>query len=323
VLRAAHAGLSLGVPMARKPIQTVLIVGYGVMGKGVSATFADAGFATTVRSSRADSLTDLTAGVTATKDFPAAAPDLVIEFVPEDVAVKRKVFAEIEAAYPDDDVIIATGTSGMALEDLSAELKRPELFTGIHYFMPADTTAVAEVMAGPGAPADVVDAVADAVQRTGKEIVTLYKPIVGFLINRLQHIILHEAYYLVEEGVATPADIDMAARKMLAPRMCLNGLIEQKDTSGLEIHALAQRSIVPELHPTDTPNPLIQDMVARGEVGLSAGKGFYDWDGCDVDAVRKQSSERLRKLTKFLDEEVSEYAPGTKPKTRELKRGRT
>jgi 3-hydroxybutyryl-CoA dehydrogenase len=309
--------------MARKPIQTVLIVGYGVMGKGVSATFADAGFATTVRSSRADSLTDLTAGVTATKDFPAAAPDLVIEFVPEDVAVKRKVFAEIEAAYPDDDVIIATGTSGMALEDLSAELKRPELFTGIHYFMPADTTAVAEVMAGPGAPADVVDAVADAVQRTGKEIVTLYKPIVGFLINRLQHIILHEAYYLVEEGVATPADIDMAARKMLAPRMCLNGLIEQKDTSGLEIHALAQRSIVPELHPTDTPNPLIQDMVARGEVGLSAGKGFYDWDGCDVDAVRKQSSERLRKLTKFLDEEVSEYAPGTKPKTRELKRGRT
>ena len=54
----------------------------------------------------------------------------------------------------------------------------------------------------------------------------------------------------------------MAARKMLAPRMCLNGLIEQKDTSGLEIHALAQSSIVPELHSVDTPNPLIQDMVA-------------------------------------------------------------
>jgi len=187
--------------------------------------------------------------------------------------------------------------------------------------MPAESTAVAEVMAGPGAPAEVVDAVADAVRRTGKEIVTLYKPIVGFLINRLQHIILHEAYYLVEEGVATPADIDMAARKMLAPRMCLNGLIEQKDTSGLEIHALAQRSIVPELHPIEIPNPLIQDMVARGEVGLSAGRGFYDWDGCDVDRVRKQSSERLRKLSKFLDEEVSEYAPHTKPKTRELKRG--
>jgi len=306
----------------KSPIQSVLIIGYGVMGRGVSATFAAAGFDTMVKSSRAAELVDLPEGVTATADFPADAPDLVIEFVPEDVAIKQQVFAGVEAAWPDDDVIIATGTSGMSLEKLAEGLTKPELFTGVHYFMPADTTAVAEVMAGPGAPAEVVDAVADAVRRTGKEIVTLYKPIVGFLINRLQHIILHEAYYLVEEGVATPADIDMAARKMLAPRMCLNGLIEQKDTSGLEIHALAQSSIVPELHPVDTPNPLIQDMVARGEVGLSAGKGFYDWDGCDVDLVRKQSSERLRKLSKFLDDEVSEYAPGTKPKTRELKRGR-
>jgi 3-hydroxybutyryl-CoA dehydrogenase len=307
---------------SKAPIQSVLIIGYGVMGRGVSATFAAAGFDTMVKSSRAAELDDLPAGVTATADFPADAPDLVIEFVPEDVTIKQQVFAGVEAAWPDDDVIIATGTSGMSLDILAEPLAKPELFTGVHYFMPADTTAVAEVMAGPGAPAEVVDAVADAVRRTGKEIVTLYKPIVGFLINRLQHIILHEAYYLVEEGVATPEDIDMAARKMLAPRMCLNGLIEQKDTSGLEIHALAQSSIVPELHPVDTPNPLIQDMVARGEVGLSAGKGFYDWDGCDVDLVRKQSSERLRKLSKFLDDEISEYAPGTKPKTRELKRGR-
>lgn len=305
-----------------KQVQSVLIVGYGVMGQGVSATFAAAGFETIVKSSRAADLDNLPDGVVAVADFPDKAPDLVIEFVPEDVPIKQEVFASIEAAYPDDEVIIATGTSGMSLDVLGEKLQRPELFTGIHYFMPADTTAVAEVMAGPGAPAEVVDAVADAVRRTGKEIVTLYKPIVGFLINRLQHIILHEAYYLVEEGVATPADIDMAARKMLAPRMCLNGLIEQKDTSGLEIHALAQRSIVPELHSVDTPNPLIQDMVARGEVGLSAGQGFYDWEGCDVDLVRKQSSERLRKLSKFLDEEVSEYAPGTKPKSRELKRGR-
>tara|TARA_A100001037_G_scaffold255353_1_gene240903 strand:+ start:164 stop:1102 length:939 start_codon:yes stop_codon:yes gene_type:complete len=303
-------------------LQSVLIVGYGVMGQGVSATFAAAGFETIVKSSRAAELDDLPEGVVAVAEFPEKAPDLVIEFVPEDIPIKQEVFASIEAAYPNDQVIIATGTSGMSLEKLGEKLQRPELFTGIHYFMPADTTAVAEVMAGPGAPAEIVEAVADAVRRTGKEIVTLYKPIVGFLINRLQHIILHEAYYLVEEGVATPADIDMAARKMLAPRMCLNGLIEQKDTSGLEIHALAQRSIVPELHAVDTPNPLIQDMVARGEVGLSAGQGFYDWDGCDVDLVRKQSSERLRKLSKFLDEEVSEYAPGTQPKTRELKRGR-
>ena len=303
-----------------KPIQSVLIVGYGVMGKGVSSTFAKAGFDTVVKSRRAASLSDLPDGVTAVADFPDPPPDLVIEFVPEEVPVKQQVFAEVEAAYPGSEVIIASGTSGMSLEVLAENMESPERFVGIHYFMPADTTAVVEVMAGPGAPEDTVDRVAEALQRTGKETVVLYKPIVGFLINRLQHIILHEAYYLIEEGVATPADIDMAARKMLAPRMCLNGLIEQKDTSGLEIHGLAQRSIVPELHPVDTPNPLLQDMIARGETGLSAGMGFYDWDGCDVDLVRKQSSERLRKLSTFLDTEVAEYAPATKPKPRELKR---
>ena len=305
------------------PIRSVLIVGYGVMGRGVAATYAAAGFATTVKSSRAASLTDLPDGVAAVAVWPPAAPDLVIEFVPEDVAVKQAVFAEIEAAYPGDAApIVATGTSGMPLEDLTGDLARPERFVGIHYFMPADTTAVAEVMAGPDTPKETVDAVADAVRATGKQAVVLYKPIVGFLINRLQHIILHEAYWLVEEGVATPADIDMAARLMLAPRMCLNGLIEQKDTSGLEIHAMAQRSIVPNLHPVERPNELIQDMVARGEVGLSAGKGFYDWEGCDTDAVRKQSSARLRKLMTFLETEVSGYAPGTQPRSRVLRRGR-
>jgi 3-hydroxybutyryl-CoA dehydrogenase len=307
----------------RKPIRSVLIVGYGVMGQGVAGTFAAAGFETIVKSGRAAALTGLPDGVSAVADWPATPPDLVIEFVPEDVAIKQAVFAGIEIAYPGDAApVVATGTSGMDLVELAANLKRPERFVGIHYFMPADTTAVAEVMAGPGAPAETVDAVAEAVRRTGKEAVVLYKPIVGFLINRLQHIILHEAYWLVEEGVATPADIDMAARRMLAPRMCLNGLIEQKDTSGLGIHAMAQRSIVPRLHPVDTPNPLIQDMVARGEVGLSAGRGFYDWQGCDVAAVRRQSSERLRKLTAFLESEVSGYAPGTQPRPRALERGR-
>ncbi len=120
----------------RKPIQIVLIYGYGVMGKGVSATFADAGFETIVKSSRASELSDLPNGVTAVADLPETAPDLVIEFVPEDAEIKQRVFAEIEDAYPDDEVIIATGTSGASLVDLGAKLKRPHLFTGIHYFMP-------------------------------------------------------------------------------------------------------------------------------------------------------------------------------------------
>lgn len=252
--------------------------------------------------------------------LPAKAPDLVLELVPEDVAVKQAVYAEIEAAYPDGDVLIATGTSGLDLVELGARLKRPERFLGMHYFMPADKALVVEVMAGAMTPAAAVDAVAAALRRTGKEPVVLYKPIVGFLVNRLQHAILHEAYYLIEAGVASAADIDHAARRMLAPRMCLNGLIQQKDISGLKIHADAQSSIVPQLFHNHAPNPMLQEMVKRGESGLAAGKGFYDWAGCDVETVRRQASEQLGRLQQFLDHDLGAAAPGTQPANRDPRR---
>ncbi len=303
-------------------IRTILIYGYGVMGRGVARTFAESGFETVVRSSRAGQLGDLPQGATAVPELPRTAPDLVIELVPEEVAAKRAVYAEIEAAYPDADILIASGTSGLDLVELAAGLKRPERFLGLHYFMPADKALVVEVMAGPATPAATVDRVAAALRRCGKEPVVLYKPIVGFLVNRLQHAILHEAYYLIETGVASAADIDHAARRMLAPRMCLNGLIQQKDVSGLRIHADAQASIVPQLFHNAVPNPMLQAMARSGETGLAEGKGFYDWTGCDVEAVRRQASEQLGKLQEFLDSPLLAPAPHTQPAPRDPRRGK-
>ena len=300
-----------------KKIQTVLNYGYGVMGQGVARTFAKAGFDTIIRSSRAAELKDLPAGVRAVAKLPETPPDLVLELVPEEIKTKQAVYLEVEAAYPGADVIIATGTSGLDLVELAKPLKHPERFIGLHYFMPADQALVVEVMAGPVTPAALVDLCADVLRRTGKEPVVLYKPIVGFLVNRLQHAILHEAYYLIEAGVASAADIDHAARRMLAPRMCINGLIAQKDLSGLSIHAGAQASIVPELFHNGVPNPMLQNMVKRGETGTAAGKGFYTWDGCDTEAVRKQASVQLAKLTEFLDSDVFKSAPKTQPKPRD------
>jgi 3-hydroxybutyryl-CoA dehydrogenase len=250
--------------------------------------------------------------------LPKDAPDLIIEFVPEDVRIKQSVYAEIEAAYsndaPENAPLVASGTSGLDLVELARKMRRPDRFLGVHYFMPADTAPVVEVMAGLTTPRAEVDRVADALRRARKEPVVLYKPIVGFLVNRLQHAILHEAYYLIEAGVASAEDIDHAARRMLAPRMCLNGLIQQKDISGLKIHADAQRSIVPKLFHNATPNPMLQNMVRRGNTGLSAGKGFYDWAGCDVEAVRRQASGQLAKLLEFLDTGIGAPAPETVPK---------
>ena len=295
-------------------IQTVLIYGYGVMGRGVAKTFAEAGFTTLVKSRRAGDLRDLPDKVIAAERLPEKAPDLVVEFVPEDAKVKQAVYAELEAAYPEGLPLVASGTSGLDLVELSRKMKRRERFLGVHYFMPADVAPVVEVMAGLSTSREDVDRVADALRRTGKEPVVLYKPIVGFLVNRLQHAILHEAYYLIEAGVATAEDIDHAARRMLAPRMCLNGLIQQKDISGLKIHADAQESIVPKLFHNAVPNPMLQTMVALGRTGLSAGKGFYDWTGCDAEAVRRQASSQLATLLEFLRNGIGAPAPRTQPK---------
>ncbi|MEP6655627.1 MAG: 3-hydroxyacyl-CoA dehydrogenase NAD-binding domain-containing protein [Betaproteobacteria bacterium] len=290
-------------------IESVLVYGYGVMGRAVARTFAGAGFRTFVKSRRTLALDDLPGGAVALDRLPARAPDLVIELVAEDVLIKQAVFAEIEAAYPEAQVVIATGTSGLDLIELGAHLRTPARFIGLHYFMPAETSRIVEVMAGAAAPRALVDRVAMALERTGKEPVRLYQPTIGFLVNRLQHALLHEAYALIEAGVATAAEIDQAARGLLGPRMCITGLVQQKDISGLAIHAHAQRSIVPALHHDRRPNPMLQAMVSRGETGAAAGRGFYDWAGCDVNALRERSSARLGDLMRFLDESAHAEAP--------------
>ena len=299
-----------------QPIQRVIVVGYGVMGRGIALTFGAGGFDTVVWSRRAASLSDLPPRVRAVAALPAQAPDLVIESVLEDVAIKQQVYEAIEVAYPSAPVIIGTNSSGLPLDVLGAKLRHPERFVGTHYFMPAEVFPMVEVMASAQAPRAVVDRVAEAMRRTGKDAVTLYKPITGYLINRLQHCILHEAYHLIETGVASPAEIDRVARLMLGPRMCVNGLIEQKDIGGLEIHGNAQRAIVPALEHTGVPNRYLQALLKRGETGVDAGKGFYDWNGCDVKAVRRQTVTRLNALLEFLKTGLGDTAENTTPKGR-------
>jgi 3-hydroxybutyryl-CoA dehydrogenase len=301
--------------MTERPIEHVLVVGYGVMGRGIARSFADAGFRTSVWSRRAAALVDLPAGVEAVAAPPPAVPDFVIETVEEDVAVKKAVYRAIEDAYP-PSVILGTNTSGLPLEELCADLAAPERFVGAHYFMPAEVFPMVEVIAGPKTPRAVLDRVAAAMRRTGKDAIVLLRPIAGFLINRLQHAILHEAYAMIEAGVCTPADIDNVAKRLLGPRMCVTGLIEQKDISGLRIHAEAQRAIVPHLAHTGVPARYVQSLVARGELGIRSGKGFYDWTGCDVQAVAAQAARRLSEMFDFLTNGLSPPAPGTTPGAR-------
>jgi 3-hydroxybutyryl-CoA dehydrogenase len=284
--------------------KSMLVVGAGVMGQGMARLFAKAGIRVTLTDMREIAFSH--PGVTTTRQVPRDdVPDLVIEAVFEDLRVKQSVYGEIEAAYGGRSVL-ATNTSGLPLDELAAPLRYPGQFLAMHFFQPADVFPMIEVVRGTRTDDAAVAMALAAVTQAGRDPILLERPVNGYLINRLQHSILHEAYHLLESGIATAEMIDNVAKKLLGPRMCITGLLEQKDLAGLEMHAQAQRSIVPTLSHTNVPNAYLQDMVARGDVGVRSGRGFYDWRHRDGAAAQRRASERLQRLLAYLEKDAAE-----------------
>lgn len=283
---------------------SLLVVGGGVMGQGIARLFANAGIRVTLVEPREIAFSH--PGVSTTRLLPPEMlPDLVIEAVFEDLKVKQGVYADVEAAYGGRPAL-ATNTSGLPLDDLAAPLRYPARFLAMHFFQPADVFPMIEVVRGTRTEDSAVATAVAAVTQARRDPILLERPINGYLINRLQHSILHEAYHLLESGIATAEMIDNVAKKLLGPRMCITGLLEQKDLAGLEMHAQAQRSIVPTLSHTGVPNAYLQDMVARGDVGIRSGQGFYDWRNRDGAATQRRATDRLQRLLAYLEKDAAE-----------------
>ena len=284
------------------PCTSLMVVGGGVMGQGIARLFSSAGIGVTLVEPRDISFSH--PGVTVVRELPSApVPDLVIEAVFEERDVKHAVYADIERLY-EGRPVLATNTSGLPLDELAAPLQYPQRFLAMHFFMPADVFPMIEVVRGERTEEVAVTTAVAAVKQAKREPILLQRAVNGYLINRLQHSILHEAYHLLADGIATPEMIDSVAKQLLGPRLCVTGLLEQKDMAGLGMHAQAQRSIVPSLSHTGVPSPFLQDMVARGDVGVRSGKGFYEWSGQDAAAMQRRANERLQRLLAFLEREA-------------------
>ena len=280
-------------------IESVLVAGSGVMGRGIALAFLRSGCHVAILSRKPDQVPAIVKGAEGVGELPERAPDLIVESIPEDVALKQALYAKIEARYRGAP-IIATNTSGLPLEELAAKLTYPQRFVGLHYFQPADVMPMVELCKTLDTSDDVADAVAKAVEACGQKSILLQRPIVGFLMNRLQHAILHEAYYLIDEGVCGPAEVDEVARHLLGPRRCITGLIEQKDISGLDTHAVVQRTIVPHLNHSAAPMRACQSLYEAGHYGIKTGRGFYDWTKRDGKAYAAKAKAKLEALISFL-----------------------
>jgi 3-hydroxybutyryl-CoA dehydrogenase len=279
----------------------ILVIGSGVMGRGIAASFASGGARTRILSRDPSRLKSLPAGVTAVGSLPAQPPDLIVESIPEQRELKVACYREVEAAYP-AGVPLASNTSALDLEDLASAIERPQFFLAIHYFMPADVTPLVEVAPVAATDPAVVPKAVALLEQSGKRCIVLRRAVPGLLINRLQHAILHEAYQLIDQGVASAADVDLVGRELLGPRMCLTGLIEQKDLSGLDTHAWAQRALVPQLGLAREPARCLQELFEAGHLGIKTGRGFYDWSRRDGQAYKAASARKLAQLLAYLDE---------------------
>ncbi|MFP6774257.1 MAG: 3-hydroxyacyl-CoA dehydrogenase NAD-binding domain-containing protein [Alphaproteobacteria bacterium] len=290
---------------------TVLVAGSGVMGRGIAASFAKAGVKTAVLSRNPGAVSGFEPDVRILGALPREAPELIIETIPEVIELKFTLNEQFEAAYGGAS-IIASNTSSLPLQKLADRLKYPERFCGIHYFQPAHITPIVEVARVAQSGDAAIERALTLLRQSGKQPITLAEPVDGLLINRLQQAIYHEAYSLIDRGICTAQDIDIAAKRLLGPRMSVTGLIEQKDLSGLDTHALAQRELIPTLHLSKEPSPVVQKKYADGNFGAKSGQGFFDWRNMDVEAYRQETGAVLTAVLALLDNDRPEGPPPAK-----------
>ncbi len=288
--------------MSTTTIRSVLVAGAGSIGSGVARSFVAAGVRTQVLSRDPGRLEGRLEGAEISAALPAVAPDLVIECLPEALDLKHRFYAQVEAAWHGAPVL-ATNTSSLPLPELAAPLAYPARFVGMHYMYPADQRGLFVEVIRTGDTADaVVESVVAALEHCGKPSIVLNRPVIGGLFNRLQHALLREVYYLIDQGVATPQQIDDMARRFIAPRMCITGLLQQKDISGLDTHALAQRMLRPVLCSEAAPSAFLEARYLRGDWGLKTGRGFYDWNGADPASVRTATADKVARIVALMKE---------------------
>ena len=287
--------------MAGPRIGRVAVIGAGTMGRGIAQVAAMAGREAVLCDVDAGQLERALAGIQATLDKGVGlgkvadatrdgalarlsgtgrlegaveGAELVIEAVPEVMALKKRVFAEVEAATG-ARTILATNTSSLSIDEMGAGLGRPERFLGLHFFNPVHIMALVEIVRGERtAPATVERSLA-FVQALGKEpIVVADSP--GFASSRLGIVLGLEAIRMVEAGVASPEDIDKAM--VLGYRHPM-GPLRLTDLVGLDVRLGIARHLHESLgSEAFRPPALLERMVAEGRLGRKSGCGFYDWN---------------------------------------------
>ncbi len=291
-------------------IATIAVIGAGTMGHGIAQVAAAAGFKVILNDVDRESLARGVAAIErnlakglklgklteddrdsalqhihgTTNLNECAAADLVIEAAPEKLDLKKDVLRQLELAS-DHPFIFASNTSSLSITEIASSSKRPEAVIGMHFFNPVHIMRLVEIVVGEKTGADTVQTVTDVGRKMRKEPIVV-KDVPGFASSRLGVVLGLEAMRMVEQGVASPQDIDTAMELGYNHPM---GPLKLTDLVGLDVRLNIAEYLYRELgSEAFKPPEVLRRMVSEGKLGKKSGQGFYDWS--QGDARSAQSS---------------------------------
>lgn len=301
------------------------VIGSGVMGHGIAQEYALAGYTVSLydlteellrkaKNSVESSLSllvreqviteqakrDALERIVLTSDLDAAAAeaDIITEAIPEVIELKWELFAKLEqAAKP--EAVIASNTSTFSIARLIEQAKTPHRFIITHFFNPAQLVPLVEIVRHEKTADEVVAAVMDIIAGLGKSPVLLKKDVPGFIANRLQAALMREAFALLKDGVADAREIDTVMKDGIGFRWAFVGPIETADFGGLDTWKRVIDNLAPVLDDSQKAPALIEELVAKGELGTKTGSGIYSYAETSVEAILKERDEQFIRLAKM------------------------
>jgi enoyl-CoA hydratase/3-hydroxyacyl-CoA dehydrogenase len=298
-------------------INKITVLGSGVMGHGIAQVSAMAGYTVVLRDieqsfldkamekikwslgklvekqklSQADA-DKIFARITSVVDLKQAlsGADLLIEAVPEDMNLKKKVYAEVDS-FADAKTLYASNTSTLPITEMAALTSRPDRFIGLHFFNPPQLMPLVEVIPGDRTNSSMVDMAMGFVQKVGKQPVLCKKDVAGFIVNRVFIPLVHEAVYCQERDNVPMTTIDSAVKFRMSFPM---GIFELADYTGLDV--IHKATI--EMHSRDSkvirPHPKVKQLFDEKSLGQKTGKGFYEYKGDKYERINLTEQEAAK-----------------------------
>ena len=307
--------------MKHSKIEHITVIGAGLMGHGIAQEFAAAGYCVQLHDITDEQLKNACIQIDnnlrmlaendiidkeripetlqrihTTTDLKNAAEnaDFVVEAVSENLSLKQQIFKELDIICP-SHTILASNTTALMPSQIGANTNRTDKILNTHYFNPPYLIPLVEIIRSSNTSDETVSATFDLLTAIGKTPAIIEKEALGFVGPRLQTALIREAFSIVEQGIASAETVDLVVRNSFGRRLSVAGPFEVFELAGWDLVVAAFEELYKDLNSSSDINPLLQEMVSTGKLGVKSGEGFYEWTEEKQEILRTRMNQALIK----------------------------